>query len=73
MDLADEIVNAAKSNANALGSLQRNSAVAAYEEDYWAAMSNGTQESYGTIYNGLGVMCLTAFLFLSPRQSSFLR
>lgn len=54
VDLADEIVNAAKSNSNALSSLQRNAAVAAYEEDYWAAMSNGTQENFGGIYNGLG-------------------
>lgn len=57
MDLADEIINAAKNNANALGSLQRNAAVASYEQDYWAAMSNGTSENYGGIYNSLGVSC----------------
>ena len=65
MDLADEIVNAAKSNSNALSSLQRNAAVAAYEEDYWAAMSNGTQENFGGIYNGLGVSFLPVSKILS--------
>ena len=53
VNLSIEITKAIRRNNNALGSLERNSAVAAYEGKYWAAMSNGTGGNYGSMYNGL--------------------
>lgn len=52
--LADEILSAARGR-NVLNTLTPNSAVTTYEQAYWAAMSNGTQENYMSSYNGLGV------------------
>ena len=71
MALADEIVSAAKMNSNALGSLTRNSNVSAYEQAYWAAMSNGTGESFGGIYNGLGVSSCSPWMGWSRSLSHF--
>lgn len=55
VDLADEILAAAKSNQAAFNALRRSPKVAAYEQEYWAAMSNGTGEEFTGAYRGLGV------------------
>lgn len=54
VDLADEILAAAQANSAASNALRRNTKVENYEQAYWAAMSNGTGETFLGTYNGLG-------------------
>lgn len=58
VSLADEIILATKTLRDMKmdgNSLTRNPEVSSYEELYWAAMSNGTGESFMEAYNGLGM------------------
>ena len=63
VELADELVSAARTR-NALSTLSPNKAVLAYDQAYWAAMTNGSQEDYTSMYNGLGVIFF-ASIFLN--------
>lgn len=71
VELADEVLAAVQANSAASNALKRNSKVQAYEQDYWAAMSNGTGETFTGTYNGLGVKALAAIS--SIREHAYVR